>query len=94
MLVDADVLRAFADRVGIASNAIQETDLGRTVTSAADGVNGSVTQWAARSVGAHVATLAAQIVQNVASMGTAVRGAGETYEVTDEDLAGSFHGIW
>jgi hypothetical protein len=48
MLVDSEVLRAFADRVGIASNAIRAADMGRKASSAGDGLPGS-TRWTART---------------------------------------------
>ena len=94
MEVDPDVLRAFAGEVDIASARIHEADVGGKVASAADGLDGSTTQWAARLVGAHVRQLADQIAANVAEMGTAVRGAGNTYEVTDRGLAERFVGIF
>jgi hypothetical protein len=94
MLVDPDVLRAFAGQVETASVAIREADVGHKVTTAADGLDGSTTQWAARLVGAHVTEVADTIARNVNDMGVAVRGAGDCYEVTDSDLAGKFHGIF
>jgi len=45
-------------------------------------------------VGGHVTEQANAIAANVTKMGQAVRGAGNTYEVTDSDLAGSFTGIF
>jgi uncharacterized protein YukE len=92
--VDPEVLRAFAGQVDIASGRIREADVGTKVATAADGLDGSTTQWAARLVGAHVKEAAENIATNVNDMGTAVRGAGNTYEVTDGDLAGSFKGIF
>jgi hypothetical protein len=92
--VDPDVLRAFAGQVDIASGRIHEADVGGKVASAADGLDGSTTQWAVGLVGAHVRQLADQIAANVAEMGTAVRGAGNTYEVTDQGLAERFVGIF
>jgi hypothetical protein len=94
MLVDPEILRAFAGQVETASSAIREADVGNKVTTAADGLDGSTTQWAARLVGAHVTEIANSIATNVNEMGVAVRGAGDTYEVTDADLAGNFRGIF
>ncbi|UXA13162.1 hypothetical protein KXD97_04795 [Mycobacterium sp. SMC-8] len=94
MEVDPDVLRAFAGQADIASGRIHEADVGGKVSSAADGLDRSTTQWAAGLVGAHVDQLAGQIAANVAEMGTAVRGAGNTYEVTDQGLAERFVGIF
>lgn len=94
MEVDPDILRAFAGRVDIASGLIREADVGGTVAGAADGLDGSTTQWAARLVGAHVKEVAERIATNVSDMGSAVRGAGNTYEVTDADLADSFQEIF
>lgn len=94
MEVDPEVLRAFAGQVEIASGLIREADVGNKVTTAADGLSGSTTQWATHLVGAHVKQVAEKIATNVNNMGTAVRGAGNTYEVNDADLAGSFKGIF
>jgi hypothetical protein len=90
VLVDPDVLRAFAGQVEEASGAIRAVDVGRTASTAADGLPGSTTQWATRLVGEHLTTLSDAIAANVAKMGVAVRGAGDTFEVEDTALAGSF----
>ncbi|HET6735447.1 type VII secretion target [Mycobacterium sp.] len=94
MLVDPEILRAFAGQVDTASSTIREADAGNKVSTAADGLPGSTTQWAARLVGGHVTEQANAIAANVTKMGQAVRGAANTYEVTDEALAGSFKGIF
>ena len=94
MLVDPEILRDFAGQVERASTAIRDADVGHKLRTAADGLDGSTTQWAARLVGAHVAALADKIAKNVSDMGVAVRGAGDRYEVTDSDLAATFDGIW
>lgn len=90
MLVDPDVLRAFADQVAIASNAIRDADAGQRVATSADGLDGSTTQWAARLVGEHIRILATGIAAGVNDMGVAVRGAGDRYEVSDADLSTTF----
>ena len=82
MEVDPEILRAFAGQVDIAAGLIREADVGIEVFTAADGLDGSTTQWAARLVGLHVKEVAEQIATDVNDMGTAVRGAGNTYEVT------------
>ena len=94
MEVDPEVLRAFAGQVDITARVIREADVGNTVATAADGVDGSTTQWAARLVGAHVTQVVEQIEAQFSAMGIAVRGAGDAYEVTDGDLAASFDGIF
>jgi len=94
VLVDPEVLHAFAGQVDTASSTIREADVGNKVSTAADGLPGSTTQWAARLVGAHVTEQANAIAANVTKMGQAVRGAGNTYEVTDSDLAGNFTEIF
>lgn len=94
MEVDPDILRAFAGQVDTASGLIREADVGSKVATAADGLDGSTTQWAARLVGAHVTQVAEKIAASVNDMGAAVRGAGNAYEVTDADLAGSFGKIF
>jgi Excreted virulence factor EspC, type VII ESX diderm len=92
--VDPEILRAFAGQVDNASGLIREADVGTRAATAADGLDGSTTQWAARLVGAHVKEAAEQIGTNVNDMGAAVRGAGNTYEVTDAGLAGGFGEIF
>lgn len=94
MLVDPEVLRAFAGHVDIVSGRITDAAVGPTTTSAADGLPGSTTQWAARSVGEHFTQMADALAQNVARMGAAVRGAGDTFEVADETLANNFDGLF
>jgi hypothetical protein len=94
VLVDPEILKVFAGQVETASSTILEADVGNKVATAADGLAGSTTQWAARLVGGHVTEQANAIAANVSKMGQAVRGAGNAYEVTDSDLAGSFKGIF
>jgi hypothetical protein len=94
MLVDSELLRALAGQTEVTSSMISEADAGNKVSTAADGLPGSTTQWAARLVGGHVAQQAKALTANVTKMGQAVRGAGNTYEVTDLDLSGSFKGIF
>ena len=94
MLVDPEILRAFAGQVDAASATITAADLGGKASSAGDGMAGSTTQWATRSVGEHFTTLTAALADNVAKMGQAVRGAGDTFEVADDALAGSFDGLF
>ncbi|BBX68274.1 type VII secretion target [Mycolicibacterium psychrotolerans] len=90
MLVDPDVLRAFAGQVDEASGAIHAVNVGLEASAAADGLAGSTTQWAMRLVGEHMTTLSDAIATNVTKMGAAVRGAGDAFEVEDTALAGSF----
>ena len=94
MEVDPEILRAFAGQVDTASSTIREADVATKVSTAADGLDGSTTQWAARLVARHVKEASDKIATNVSKMGTAVRGAGDNYEVTDSDLSGSFKGIF
>lgn len=94
MRVDPEILRAFAGQVETASGLIREADVGTKAATAGDRLDGSTTQWAARLVGAHITELATQIATNISDMGAAVRGAGNTYEVTDADLADNFAGIF
>jgi hypothetical protein len=89
-LVNPDLLRAFAGQVETASASIRSAGIGQTASTAADGIPGSTTQWAMRLVGDHVTQRANAIATNVTNMGLAVRGAGDTYEVEDDALAGSF----
>ncbi|KUH84630.1 type VII secretion target [Mycobacterium sp. IS-1556] len=94
MLVDPEILRAFAGHVDTVSGRITDAAVGHTVTSAADGLPGSTTQWAARSVGEHFTQMADKLAANVAKMGEAVRGAGDTFEVADATLATNFDGLF
>ncbi|QZT56298.1 type VII secretion target [Mycolicibacterium austroafricanum] len=94
MLVDPELLRAFAAQVDAAAATIRGTDVGTTAGAAGDGLPGSDTQWSARQVGGHISLVASDIAGDIAEMGRAVRGAGDSYEVTDESLAGSFTGLF
>jgi hypothetical protein len=94
VLVDPEVLRAFAGHVDIVSGRITGAAVGPTTTSAADGLPGSTTQWAARTVGEHFTQVADRLAQNVVRMGEAVRGAGDTFEVADATLASNFDGLF
>jgi len=90
VLVDPEVLRAFAGQVDDASGVIRAADAGHAATTAADAIPGSTTQWAMRLVGEHITAASTAIANDVAKMGAAVRGAGDTFRVEDEALAGSF----
>lgn len=94
MLVDPDVLRAFAAKVEAAAATISGIDVGTTTTTAADALPGSETQWATRHVSVHLGLIAGDIANDITSMGRAVRGAGDRYEVTDEGLVGDFKGLF
>lgn len=90
MLVDPEVLRAFAMQVDAVAATISGLVVGSTAASAADGVPGSSTQWAAREVGDHLGLAANDIVKDIENIGNAVRGAGDRYEVDDAALADLF----
>ena len=94
MLVNPEMLRALAEQTNVTSSMITEADVGKKVSVAADGLPGSTTQWAARLVGDHVTQQANAIATNVTKMGQAVKGAGNTYDVSDSDLAQSFKGVF
>jgi hypothetical protein len=84
------LLRAFAAQVDAAAAVISGSDIGTTAETAGDGLPGSETQWSARQVGVHLKVIAEDIANDIAAMGHAVRGAGDSYEVTDIALAGDF----
>ena len=94
MLVDPELLRAFAGHVDTASAAIRSADVGHGAATAADGIPGSSTQWAMRVISEHMSQKANDIVKNVSTMGIAVRGAGDKYEVEDDTLACAFDGLF
>jgi hypothetical protein len=94
MRANPELLRGFAGQVDSASSLIHSADAGREISGAADGLPGSTTQCAARLVGAQVAEVQARIAKNVSDMSTAVRGAGNRYEVEDDALAGKFKGLF
>jgi hypothetical protein len=94
MLVDPEILRAFAGQVNSASGLIKSADVGHKMSTAADQLDGSTTQWAARLVGGHITDVANKIAKNVDDMGADVRGAGDRYEVSDSDLAGNFKNLF
>lgn len=88
MLVDTEILRAFAGQVDLAAADIDGADVGVKTSSAGDALPGSTTQWAVRSVGEHFTRMATTLSQNMTRMGTAVHRAGDTLEVADDALAG------
>jgi hypothetical protein len=90
LLVDPEVLRAFAAQVDAVAATIGGLGVGSAATTAGDGLPGSGTQWAARQVGHHLGLAANDIVKDIGYMGAAVRGAGDRYEVDDATLAGTF----
>lgn len=94
MLVDPDVLRAFAGQVDIAAREIDAARVAEKLSSAGDALPGSTTQWAAHTVGEHFAHVLEELSQNVVKMGTVIRGAGNAYEVADDALAGQFDGLF
>ncbi|MBU9763216.1 hypothetical protein FR943_05070 [Mycobacterium sp. TNTM28] len=94
MLVNPDLLRGFATQADTAAGAIQESDAGLTVSAAADGLPGSMTQWTTREVGGHLDQVLADIAQDVGTIGALVRGAGDKYEVDDNDLSRGFEGLF
>jgi hypothetical protein len=94
MLVNPELLRAFAGQVDTATAAMDDIDLQSKAGTAADGLPGSATQWATRQVGDHVWLAANDIIQDVGAMGVAVRGAGDRYEVEDGSLAGDFERLF
>lgn len=94
LMVDPEILRAFAGQVETASASIRDANVGARVSAAGEGLAGSAIEWAARLVGGHIGDQVDAIATNVSSMGEAVRGAGNTYEVADSDLAESFRGIF
>jgi len=94
LLVNPELLRAFAGLVDTASSTVKSADVGHKATTAADGLPASTTQWAMRLVGEHMAQQANDIATNITKMGAAVRGAGDKYEVEDNALAGAFDGLF
>lgn len=94
MLVDSEILRAFAGQADTASGTIRSAEVGHEASTAADGIPASTTQWAMRLVGEHIGHDADEIAKNVQAMGVAVRGAGDKYEVEDHTLAGTFDGLF
>ena len=94
LLVDPEILSAFAGQVDVASDSIRGANVGTKAATAADSLQGSTTQWAARLIATHLGEQTTVIADNVTVMGSAVRGASRNYEVTDEALAGNFEGIF
>jgi uncharacterized protein YukE len=94
MQVDPQILRALAGQVDSVAGVIRSADVGTKATTGADGLPGSTTQWAAHSVGAHFTQMATRLAEDVTKMGQAVHGAGDTFEATDDALAGTFDGLF
>lgn len=94
MEVDPVPLKAFADQVKVAGTSITQAQLPAAVAGSCDGLDGSTSMWAARLVGAHLGGLVDAHTRSVDAMGIAVRGAGDSFVVTDDDLAGDFAALW
>ena len=94
MQVDPQILRALAKQADGAADAISTADVGTKAATAADGLPGSTTQWAAHTVSEHFTQMATQLADNVVRMGRAVHGAGDAFEVADDALAGAFDGLF
>lgn len=94
MEVDPVALKAFADQVDSAGMTITEVQLPATVAGACSGLDGSTSAWAAQLVGTHLGTLVEAHTRSVDAMGIAVRGAGDSFVVTDDDLADDFAMLW
>ena len=94
MLVDPDLLRGFAEQVDCGASTLNGVNIDGTAKSAADGLPGSATQWATHQVGDHVYLAAKDIIDDVSSIGLAVRGGGDRYEVEDGALALSFKSLF
>ncbi|OCH79059.1 hypothetical protein A9310_09960 [Gordonia sp. UCD-TK1] len=90
MRVDPDVLRSLANQSDDAASGVLTADLGGKAQRAADGVDGSSTQWAARLVAMELRSRAESISDSMTAIGGAVRGAGNTFEVEDATLARTF----
>ncbi|PRC51566.1 hypothetical protein C6A85_63430, partial [Mycobacterium sp. ITM-2017-0098] len=74
MLVDPDLLRAFAAQVDAAAAGLRGLDVGAGGRGA-DGLPGSATQWSARHVGERLGAIAADLLDDITALGGAVRGA-------------------
>lgn len=92
--VNPQILRAFNERVQTASRGIADQDTGGQVARAADGLDGSTTQWACRRIGLHVSEIENKIAKNVSDEGVAVRGVGDRFEVADSVLSDKFDGVF
>lgn len=93
MRVDPGVLRSLANQADDAASALLTADFGGKAQRAADCVNGSSTQWAARLVALELRSRAESISDSMTAIGGAVRGAGNTFEVEDAALAGTFESL-
>lgn len=94
MLVDPAILRSFAGRVDHASSLVESADVGKKVSNAGSGLKGSSTQRAAASIGVSVTAAYNKIADGLKQESTAVRGVGNTFQVEDENLAGTFKTLW
>lgn len=77
-----------------ASSAIAGLDVGEGANAGGDALPGSETQWASRQIATHLDLIAKDISGDMAGLGHAVRGAGDRYEVTDDDLAADFKDLF
>lgn len=93
MLVDPPILRSLSTQAAGAAGTIGDADVGDKAATAADSVSRSTTQWAARLVALDLSGRAKAVAESVDAIGVAVRGVGNSFEVTDADLADSFNGL-
>lgn len=94
MDVDPIALKTFADQVDLAGTAITDANLAAIAAGGCDSIAGSTSQWAATLVGVHLGVLVDGHAKAVDAMGIAVRGAGDSFVVADDDLAEDFSALW
>ena len=94
MLVDPEILRAFAAQTTTTAGVIDENTLKGAVSQGFAGMSGSSCLWVARLVDEFAAGLTEALSEGFNGMASAARGSADNYEATDEFLAASFGGTF
>lgn len=89
MLVDPEILRAFAGETSRTSDSIADNQLAGDVTAAFAGMPGSTSAWMAKSVEDFVRGLVIGLSDGFDELARSASGAANTFEVTDQGLAAS-----
>ena len=87
MLVDVEILRAFAVETSSTSEVIDANDLAGVLVAAFANVAGSSSAWAAQGVDFFVAARTAELARGFDTLAAAASGTAGSYEVTDTEFA-------
>ncbi|MBD0861055.1 hypothetical protein IA539_07480 [Gordonia sp. zg691] len=87
MQVGPEILQALAGETDATASVITENSLAGKVVEAFAGMSGSTSAWAAQAADTFAGDLAKNLSEGFRALAAAARGAAETYEVSDRELA-------